>query len=172
VPGTSLVACVRPSEDSSPGTAVADPKLLDLVNAKGAGLNLEYDADTTATITADPKLGRDAKALATGLARPSAQGDPEEFVIVNVVRLRDPGMSDACFREWRDTYDAGACEPAGGVVGNAETEMSGQTVFIGTCAGGAFTYHVRVGDGGVVLSFTSAGPSRPGERLMRATISR
>jgi hypothetical protein len=42
--------------------------------------------------------------------------------------------------------------------------MNGRTVFIGGCAGGAFTYHVRL-DGGIVVSLTAVGPARLGERL-------
>ena len=97
---------------------------------------------------ADPTLARDASAIATGLATPTGQATPEEFVIVNAVRLRDPGKDEDWFRAWRDSYDAAACAQAGGVTGHAESQIQGRNVFIGTCANGVFTYHTRLDGGG------------------------
>jgi hypothetical protein len=151
----------------SPAAAIlADPSLLDALPAAGAGLQLIYDADTTASVMADPTLARDASAIATGLATPTGQATPEEFVIVNAVRLRDPAKDEDWFRAWRDSYDAAACAQAGGVTGHAESQIQGRNVFIGTCANGVFTYHTRIGGGGTVLSLTSIGPSRLGEKLL------
>jgi hypothetical protein len=168
-------ASAPPAASSTPGgshtavTAVtAEPSLLAVVPAAAAGLRLDYDPDTTASVAADPALAADAAALAIGLAVPAGQATPSEFVIVNVVRLRDPGRDETWFRGWRDTYDQGACDQAGGVAGNAQTEFNRHAVFIATCAGGAITYHVRLEDGAIVLSLTSVGPGRPGERVMRA----
>jgi hypothetical protein len=165
-------ASVPPTTSSTPGgsspAVAADPSLLAVVPAAAAGLRLDYDPDTTASVAADPALVGDAGALAIGLAVPAGGASPSEFVIVNVVRLRDPAKDDAWFRGWRDTYDQGACDQAGGVAGNAQAEFSKHPVFIATCAGGAITYHVRLENGAIVLSLTSVGPGRPGERLMRA----
>jgi len=154
------------------GSAVADPSLLSSVAATNAGLTLTYDAETTEGVLRDPTLGTDVAAVATGLAvAPGVSGGTDQFVIVNVVRLRDAALDDSWFRDWRDSYDASACEPAGGVSGHAETKIGDRTVFIGSCAGGAFTYHVRLGDGGLVVSLTSVGPNRLGELLLRTTIA-
>jgi hypothetical protein len=60
----------------------------------------------------------------------------------------------------------GACAQAGGVTGHAQSKIQGRMVFIGSCANGAYTYHTRLGDGGIVLSLTSIGPSRLGEKLL------
>ena len=38
-------------------------------------------------------------------------------------------------------------------------------MFIGTCAGGAFTYHVLLPAHGAVVSITGVGPGRLGERI-------
>jgi hypothetical protein len=169
---TSVSASVPPATSSTPGgsriAVTADPSLLAVVPAAAAGLRLDYDPDTTASVAADPALAADAQALAIGLAVPAGQATPSEFVIVNVVRLRDPGKDETWFRGWRDTYDQGACDQAGGVAGNAQAEFSKHAVYLATCAGGAITYHVRLEDGAIVLSLTSVGPARPGERLMRA----
>jgi hypothetical protein len=156
---------------SGPAAAVAaDPTLLDVLKASDAKLNVTYDPDTTASVMTDSSVARDLSALAIGLATPSGQASPQDFVIANVARLRDPAKDDAWFRSWRDTYDQAACERAGGVQGNAETDMGGTTVFIGSCRNGALTYHARLENGGIVVSLTSVGPGRLGESLLRATL--
>ena len=115
---------------------------------------------------ADPTLARDAAAIATGLATPTGQATPEEFVDRQRRPPPRPGKDEDWFRAWRDSYDAAACAQAGGVTGHAESEIQGRNVFIGTCANGVFTYHTRIGGGGTVLSLTSIGPSRLGEKLL------
>jgi hypothetical protein len=146
-----------------------DPGLLDLVPAAGADATLVADPATSATVAADPGLARDVSYLAIGLARPrGATADDPNFAIVNVVRLRDPGASgdDEWFRDWRDSYDAAACGQAGGVARHAETTVDELPVFVAACAGGPFTYHVRIADGAVVLSVTSLGPADLGRRIV------
>jgi hypothetical protein len=147
----------------------ADPTLLDLVPAAAAGATLTYDPATTASVAADPSLARDISYLATGLARPAnAAPDDPNIAIVNAVRVRDPGSAnDAWFRDWRDTYDKAACAQAGGVARNAQFDVDGLVVFVGACANGAFTYHVRIGDGAIVLSITSIGPFDLGRRIVQ-----
>ena len=132
---------------------------------------MTYDPDTTASVRSDPAVARDAESMAIGLATPAGQASPEEFVIANVVRLKDPSRDEEWFRSWRDTYDEAACQQAGGLQGNAETKIGTETVFIGSCRNGVLTYHVRLENGAVVVSLTSIGPSRLGERLLRATIA-
>ena len=167
VPSRPLPSVVSPA---SSGVARADESLLTFTPVASAGLNLTYDAETTATEIADPSLDPNVAALATGIASPpaasaSAAGD---LVIVNVVRLRDASVDESWFRGWRDSYDRAACEPAGGVAGHAETTIGGHDVFIGTCAGGAFTYHLRLSGGAVIVSLTSIGFEKLGERIVQA----
>jgi hypothetical protein len=155
---------------SVPPTGVeADPALLDLVPAAEAGATLSYDPATTASVAGDPSLARNVSYLAIGLARPTgAASDDPNIAIVNAVRIRDPGSADeAWFRHWRDTYDRAACAQAGGVSRNAQFEVDTRVVFVAACANGAFTYHVRVGDGAVVLSITSLGPEDLGRRIVQ-----
>jgi hypothetical protein len=145
----------------------ADPGLLDLVPAAQAGAGLTYDAATTASVGADPSLAADISYLAIGLARPlgAAASDPD-FAIVNVARPRDQvAITADWFRDWRDTYDAAACAQAGGVARRSETKVDTLTVFTAGCAGGAFTYHALIGDGGIVLSITSIGPGDLGRKI-------
>jgi hypothetical protein len=165
----TVPASPAPSASAAGGPVAADPSLLDRIPAAKAGLVLTYDPETTASVAADPNLARDASAIATGLAVPSGQAaSPSDFVIVNVVRLRSPKTDGEWFRQWRDTYDQAACEQAGGVSGNAEAYLGSHHVFIGTCAGGAFTYHTLLDGGATVLSMTAVGPGRAGEKLMAA----
>jgi hypothetical protein len=107
------------------------------------------------------------------LAVPADTGSPSsslapgaDLAVVSVIRLRDPSVGEGWFRDWRDSYDGAACANAGGVARRAETEIAGRTVFIGSCAGGAFTYHVRLENTPIVISLTSIGPGRLGETVM------
>ena len=149
-----------------------DPSLLDLVPTSEAGATLTYDPETTASVAADPTLVADVNYLAIGLARPTgAAADDPNLAIVNVVRLRHPGVTtqaeaDAWFRAWRDTYDGAACAQAGGVARHAETDVAGVRVFIGGCANGSFTYHARIADGAMILSITSVGPDDLGRKIV------
>jgi hypothetical protein len=148
---------------------VADSSLLDRIPAAKAGLTLTYDPETTATVAAGQGLADDAAAIATGLAIPTGQAaSPSDFVIVNVVRLRTPNTDDEWFRQWRDSYDRAACAQAGGVTGNAEAHLGSHDVFIGSCSGGALTYHSLLDGGSTVVSLTAIGPGRMGEKLMAA----
>ena len=83
-----------------------------------------------------------------------------------MIRVRDPSVGDDWFRDWRDSYDEAACANAGGVTRRAETNIAGETVYVGSCAGGSFTYHVRIDADAVVMSLTSIGPGRLGQRIM------
>ena len=75
-------------------------------------------------------------------------------------------FSDAWFRDWRDSYNEGACAQSGGVARNAEAELGGRTVYIGTCAGGLRTYHAWIEDRGLLVSAFSIGEGQFGEQLM------
>ena len=148
-----------------------DPGLLRFVPSSGDGVDLTFDPDTTRSVAADPGLAADISSLAIGLStrRPAgASASPsDDLVIVNVASLRDAAVDDAWFRDWRDSYDRAACANAGGVVRHAETVLGGKTFFVGSCAGGSFTYHVRLPDVGIVVSLTSIGPGRLGEEIVR-----
>jgi hypothetical protein len=131
-------------------------------------VTLTFDAPTSADVAAEPGLAEDVEALAIGMySSGGAASAGPDLAIVNVVRLRDPAEDDDWFRDWRDSYDDAACANAGGVERRAETVLGNRTFFVASCGGGAFTYHVRVGDRGSVISLTSIGPGRLGEELAR-----
>jgi hypothetical protein len=146
---------------------VADPGLISSVlGAAVTGLTFQYDADTTTRVMTDAGVRKDASALGIGLYTVTGQTPVEDFAIVSVLRLRDPARADdEWFRSYRDSYDDSACAQAGGVARHSQTEIQTHTVFIGSCAGGAFTYHLRTRTGDLVVSITGVGPGRIGERL-------
>jgi hypothetical protein len=157
----------------SAAAVVADPSLLALVPTKG--IKLMYDPDTTARVAADPTLATSANALAIAVATPDGELTPgssaapgADLAVVSVIRLRDPAADDAWFRDWRDSYDEASCANAGGVVRRAETTIGSVPVFVGSCAGGSFTYHARVDGGAAVISLTSIGPGQLGQSIMAA----
>lgn len=147
-----------------PGEAVVvDPTLLAVLPAAIDGVPVTESTDGEADALANVQLPEIASALAAGLAVDSASGD---FVYAVMVRLLPGGFDDTRFRDWRDSYDEGACSGAGGVVGHAETEIAGRTVFIGTCAAGVRTYHTWIEQEDMLVSASAAGDRRFGERLM------
>ena len=92
-----------------------------------------------------------------------ASGD---FAYGSVIVLRPGVFDDAYFRSWRDSFDEGACSQAGGVAGHAQATIGGRTTYLGTCAGGVTTYHVRLDDLDAIVSVSSLGDSRLGEQLV------
>jgi hypothetical protein len=163
----SPVANQSPSAAASPGAGVqVDPGLLDVAPNPVDGVTLTFDPDTSAEIAADPAVAVDAASLAVGLAVGPAASGADDLAIVSVVKLRDPDRDEAWFRDWRDTYDQAACSQAGGIIGNAEAELGGGTVYIGSCGGGALTYHTRLSPDGIVVSVTAVGNRRLGEKVM------
>ena len=169
-PSSSDSASPPRSDPASPGVgagAQVDPGLLAFVPSSVEGVPLTFDLETSATIAGDPAIARDAASLAVAFAIIPAASGVDDFAIVNVVRLRDPSKDEAWFRDWRESYDEGACSQADGVaVGHAEAEIGGGTVYIGSCAGGVLTYHTRLERAGILVSVHALGSRRLGEKVM------
>ncbi len=90
--------------------------------------------------------------------RPGTSSTGDDLAIASVIRLRPGVFSDAWFQTWRADYDESACEVAGGVKGSpAQVSIAGRTVYVGTCAGDARTYHVHLADPTLIVSITAAG---------------
>jgi hypothetical protein len=154
-----------PSTTASRSAVEADPGLFAFIGDAASGLTFQYDTETTVRVAADPGLALNAVGLAIGLYTVPNQQPIVDFAIVSVVRLRDATVDDAWFRSYRDSYDTAACAQAGSVARHAESTIGTNHVFIGSCAGGAFTYHVRLATEPIVVSITAAGPAKLGERL-------
>jgi hypothetical protein len=146
------------------GSVAVDPSLLDVLPEDVDGVAIEPEPASAESISRDPALAGDVEAIAIGLAV-DAESQGANLAIASVVRLRPGVFNDGFFRNWRDSYDEAACAQAGGVVGNAEAEIDGRPVFIGSCTGGAHTYHV-VARVDVLVSVTAVGEKRLGERIV------
>ena len=153
-----------PSGTPGPTSSVAiDPSLLAVLPESVDGLPVTESPEAEAASVADPQLEAVASALAAGIAVEASTG---EFAFAVVVRLLPGAMNDDTFRDWRDSYDEGACSQADGVSGHAETEIGGRTVYIGTCAGGLRTYHVWLEAQDLLVSVSAVGERRLGEHLV------
>ena len=157
---------VAASSPNLPGLLV-DARLLELLPREVDGVPLEPDPTTAAEIASDSTLAGFAEAIAVALAISPGTSSGDDLAIVSVIRLRPGVFSDAWFRSWRATYDAGACEVAGGLAGlPSEIEIGGRTVYVGTCAGDAHTYHVHLADPTLIVSVTAAGARSFGELVL------
>jgi hypothetical protein len=148
----------------SPASVAVDTTLLSVLPATVAGLTVSESPEGEADAIADPGLGRVGDRVVAALAVDPSSGD---FVYAVVVALRpDAGFDDALFRNWRDSFDQGACSQAGGVVGHAEATLGGRSVQIASCEGGVLTYHAWLQERGLLVSASSVGAARLGEQLM------
>ena len=146
---------------SAGATVPVDPSLLAVLPARVRGLTVGPVPDPTGL--GDPTLVANVARIAEAFAIDPASGD---FAYASVIALRPGVFSDAFFRSWRDSFDIGACSGAGGVVGHAEAQIGGRTTFIGRCAGGLLTYHVRLDGRDAIVSVSSLGQAHLGEELV------
>jgi hypothetical protein len=147
---------------------IVDPTLLDVLPDSIDGIPVTPDLETAADIAAEGSIAPfvSAVALATAFG-PVTTNELGDFAVVTVARLRPGTFSDLFFRGWRDTFDAGVCEQAGGVeTGSAETEIAGHQMFVGTCLGGVHTYHLYLPAKDVIVSMQGVGPGRFAERIV------
>ena len=172
-PPSGASATGSPGAGASPDaglTVAVDPGLLSFIPIGGHGLVQSVDPDTTAQVAQNPALRVNASGLImavyTSVPTSASAAPSDDIAVVSVVRLRNPALDDAWFRGWRDSYDGSACANAGGVTRHAETVIATHTVFIGSCAGGSFTYHTRLAAGGIVISITSVGTAHLGQTIM------
>ncbi len=170
--GSPSASAVSPTQGATAGDAPSpgatgaiaiDKTLLDVLPASVDGLPMTESPEAEASAFGDPQLARVGTAIVAGIA---VDGTTGEFAYAAVVRLKPGAMNDTVFRDWRDSYDEGACSQANGVSGNAQAQMDGRTVYIGTCAGGVRTYHVWLEAQLLLVSASAVGDRRLGEILM------
>jgi hypothetical protein len=162
--GPTAVVTLGPSETPLPTSGVViDSRLLDVLPVSVDGLPITENTAGEAASLGDPLLDQVAAAFASGFASDAAA---TEFVYAVVVRLQPDVMDATVYRDWRDSYDEGACSQADGVARHAETVIDGRTVYIGTCVGGLRTYHVWLEETDVLVSASAVGERRLGELLV------
>ena len=161
---SSTAASSQTPLPSNAQSVVIDSSLLEVLPPEVDGLPIVESPEAEAEALTDPELAEVAEAIAAGFAIDPATND---FVYAAVIRLREGVMGDERFRDWRDSYDEGACSQAGGVVGHAQAEIDGRTVYIGTCDGGVRTYHVWLTEQNLLVSASAVGEERRlGERVV------
>jgi hypothetical protein len=138
-----------------------DESLLGVLPADLGGVAVTPEPDAFAQAAADPDFARNVESAAFAVAV-----DAEDLASGVVAQLRPGVFNEAVFRDWRDTYNEGACAQAGGVARNAQAELGGRTVYIATCAGGLRVYHAYLPERDVIVSLFSLGERRFGEQLM------
>jgi hypothetical protein len=139
-----------------------DPGLLAILPEQVGGIAVQPAPEVAAGLAVDPGLVASTERLAAAVAI-----DPvtSEFAYATITVPR-PGLFDeAFFRNWRESFDVGACSQAGGVDRDAQAEMAGRTVYIGTCAEGVRSYHVHLPEPDRIVSISSTGEKRLGEQL-------
>lgn len=150
-----------PPDETSP--IALDPTLLRFLPESVEGITVVEDVDEAAIALSDPALPRIASAVDGAVAVDTGTGN---LVYAWIVQLRPGVFTDGDFRQWRDSYDDGACAPAGGVVGRAEATIGGRQAFVTSCVAGLHTYHVWIKDQDILISASSIGDGRFGEKLL------
>lgn len=143
-----------------------DPGLLEVLPAQIDGVTLQPDPVTADEISRDPLLAESALSIAVALAVAPGASDSEDLAVANVIRLRPDVFDEAFYQEWRDTYNEAACEVADGLESERQAEIGGRQTYIGTCTGGAETYHTYLEEQGFLVSITATGERRFGELIL------
>jgi len=139
---------------------VVDPSLLAILPATIGGFAVKEFAEAEQRAVADPDLGRNISRVATGFA-----GDPggANWAYTAIVDVRPEARSDAFYRDWQESFDASACERAGGVKGHTAVTIAGREVERTACGQGVRTYHLRIPGSGLLVSISDLGDAKLGE---------
>jgi hypothetical protein len=152
--------------DLSPGPTgpiAIDRGLLAALPRTVSGLALVEDSDADDALLADDIAPRVASA---GVGAVVADTQTNDLATAFVLRLLPTGFTDQVFANWRDAFDAAACQDESQVVGQAEADVAGNHVYIGTCATGLRTYHAWLKDKGILISMYETGDKRLGLAIL------
>ena len=150
-----------PSAPDDTTGVLLDPTVLTVLPPAIDGVALDEDATEAATLLNSLDLGQVAEAADAAVAV-----DGSGVVVAWVVRLRSGAFGETAFQQWRDSYDEGACSAAGGVLGRAQSELGGRNTYVTSCVAALRTYHVWLEDQDLLVSASSVGEGRFGEKLM------
>jgi hypothetical protein len=148
-------------DDTSP--VELDRTVLAFLPETVAGVTVSESVNEATQALADPALQTMASALDAGVAADAGSGN---LVYAWVVRLRQGKFGDEVYRQWRDSYDQGACGGNASIVGRAQATIDARTVYITSCTQGLRTYHVWLQNQGILISASAIGDGKFGEQLM------
>lgn len=153
-----------PSESPDDSTPITlDQGLLAILPATIDSTPVQEDLDVATEALQDAALPKIATSVETAVAVDTGTGN---LVTAWIVRLKPGAFGDEIYRQWRDSYDEGACNAAGGVVGRAQADLGGRDTYVTSCVAALRTYHVWLEDQGILISASSIGEGRFGEKLM------
>jgi len=175
-----LTACGRPAAEGSSSPAMTagpppavspdmssaaevDATLLDVLPASINGIPVVEALEEAALAIDDPTVARIGSAVDVGVAVDPSTGN---LVTAHIVRLREGAFDDATFRQWRDSFDEGACAGAGGIEGHAEVPIADRVVFVTSCVAEQRIYHLWLEDQDLLISASAVGTGDFGELLM------
>jgi hypothetical protein len=161
----TAVATAAPVSPAPSGPrAVIDHGLLSLLPPAVGGFVVRPFPEAETQAVTDPDLGRNVSRFATAFV---GDANGANWAYTAIVDVRPEARSDAFYRDWQESFDASACQPAGGVGGHTQVVIAGHDVERTACGGGVRTYHVRLA-GGVLLSISDLGDARLGEQEIAA----
>jgi hypothetical protein len=152
-----------PSANGNLTSITIDTTLLAVLPREVSSIPIIESPEGEADALADPVLPTIATAAVAAVAVDTQTSD---LVYVLVVRLRPDAFTEDTYRDWRDSYDEGACGGVSNVVGHSQTSIGGRTVYIGTCASGLRTYHTRVEAQSILISASATGDRQFGILLV------
>jgi hypothetical protein len=152
-----------PSPNGSATPVTIDTTLLAVLPREVSAIPVIESPEGESAAMADTVLPTIATAAVAAVAVDTSTND---LVYVLVVRLRPDILTADRFRDWRDSYDEGACLGVSNVVGRAERNIGSHHVFIGTCVNGLRTYHTWLEDKAILISASSTGTREFGVLLM------
>ncbi len=159
----TLLAAVLLTGAACAGAVVEDASLLELLPPSVDGMAVTVEGLAFTEAAAYPDFAANVAAAVFPIV-----GGGTDLASGVVAELRDGVFDEGFFRDWRDSYDEGACAQAGGAAGRAEVQLGGRTVFITSCAESLKVYHAHLAEAGrdLVVSLFSWGENRYGEQLM------
>lgn len=153
-----------PSESPDESTPLTlQPGLIAVLPASIDAVPVREDGDVASEALQDTELPKIATGLDAAVAVDTGTGN---LVTAWVVQLKPGAFGDEAYRQWRDSYDEGACNAAGGIVGRAQATLGGRDTYVTSCVAALRTYHVWLRDQGILISASSIGDGRYGEKLM------
>ena len=164
-PSASASPSISPGPPSNgPGVdVVMDPALIEILPAAVGTAEVEIEPGSFSEAVGDPSFVANVDAAAFAIVT-----EADDLASGVVAHLRPDVFSEAFFRDWRDSYDEGACAQADGVAAHAQVGLDDdRTMYVTTCAGGLRVYHAYVPEREVVVSLFSLGERRFGEQLVR-----